>query len=45
LDYKNTDSLGLQLVNLLTGQIDGELEVNMNGGTEFIISFTELNYN
>jgi len=45
LDYKNTDSLGLQLVNLLTGQIDGELEVNMNGGTEFIISFTELYYN
>jgi len=45
LDYKNTDSLGLQLVNLLTGQIDGELEVNMNGGTEFIISFTEVNYN
>ncbi len=45
IDYKNTDSLGLQLVNLLTGQIDGELEVNMNGGTEFIISFTELNFN
>ncbi len=44
LDYKNTDSLGLQLVNLLTGQIDGELEVNMNGGTEFVVSFTEVKY-
>lgn len=44
LDYKNTDSLGLELVNSLTNQIDGKLELNTEVGTEFKITFKELEY-
>ncbi|MBZ2165263.1 PAS domain S-box protein [Methanobacterium spitsbergense] len=44
LDFKNTDSLGLQLVNSLINQIDGEIELNKNHGTTFIIRFKELKY-
>lgn len=35
-------SLGLQLVNVLTNQLEGTLELNHQVGTEFIISFLEL---
>jgi two-component sensor histidine kinase len=41
LDYKNPDSLGLELVNTLTMQIGGELELISENGTEFIITFKE----
>ena len=41
IDYKNTDSLGLQLINNLTDQIDGEIEFNTSSGTSFKISFKE----
>jgi len=41
LDYMNTDSLGLQLVTSLTDQIDGEIELDRNNGTEFKITFKE----
>jgi two-component sensor histidine kinase len=41
LDYKNPDSLGLELVNTLTTQIGGKLELNTQNGTEFIITFKE----
>ncbi|MDD1774233.1 MAG: response regulator [Methanobacterium sp.] len=44
VDYKNTDSLGLELVNSLTNQIDGKLELNNEKGTEFKITFKELEY-
>ncbi|MTK64767.1 MAG: PAS domain S-box protein [Methanobacterium sp.] len=44
IDFKNTDSLGLQLVNSLTDQIDGEIELNNSNGTEFRIQFKELIY-
>ncbi len=44
LDYKNTDSLGLQLVNSLTSQIDGEIELDTSNGTEFSIRFKEKEY-
>jgi len=44
LDYKNTDSLGLQLVNSLTGQIDGNIELDRSKGTAFKITFTEEEY-
>ena len=44
LDFKKTDSLGLQLVNNLVSQIDGEIELNKNHGTEFKIIFNELKY-
>ena len=44
IDFKNTESLGLQLVNSLTDQIDGEIELDNTNGTEFKIKFQELVY-
>jgi PAS domain S-box-containing protein len=41
LDYKYTDSLGLQLINGLVGQIDGEIELDKSHGTQFKITFKE----
>jgi PAS domain S-box-containing protein len=42
LDFKNTDSLGLQLVTMLVDQIDGEIELKNKDGTEFKITFKEI---
>ena len=39
IDFRNTKSLGMQLVCLLTEQLNGTIELNRNGGTEFIITF------
>ncbi|MDR3667408.1 MAG: hypothetical protein P4L35_11250 [Ignavibacteriaceae bacterium] len=39
-DYNNLDSLGLQLVTSLVDQLDGELELKRDNGTEFAIRFT-----
>jgi PAS domain S-box-containing protein len=44
LDFRNTDSLGLQLINSLVMQLDGSIELKNDGGTEFIIVFHEMNY-
>ncbi|MFU2192264.1 PAS domain S-box protein [Methanobacterium sp. MZD130B] len=44
VDYKNTSSLGLQLVNTLTRQINGEIELDATNGTKFIIKFKEMEY-
>ncbi len=44
IDFKKTDSLGLQLVNNLVSQIDGEIELNKSHGTEYKIIFKELKY-
>ena len=41
---ENTETLGLQLVLNLVKQLDGELKINRNQGTEFIIKFKELKY-
>jgi len=43
-DYKNTESLGLQLVNNLVDQLDGEIKLRQDHGTEFRIIFKELHY-
>jgi two-component sensor histidine kinase len=43
-DIDNNKSLGLILVNSLTEQIDGEITINRNHGTEFKIRFKELEY-
>nr|WP_269850846.1 histidine kinase dimerization/phosphoacceptor domain -containing protein [Methanosarcina horonobensis] len=40
IDIEDIDSLGLQLVTSLVDQLDGELELKRNKGTEFIIRFT-----
>ena len=42
LDFRNTSSLGMQLVNGLVSQIDGEIELNRDNGTEFVIKFKEM---
>ncbi len=44
LDFKNTSTLGLELVNNLTKQIDGEIKLDRSHGTKFEIRFNELTY-
>jgi PAS domain S-box-containing protein len=44
LDFENTDSLGLQMVTSLTRQIEGNIELDRNNGTEFKITFKESAY-
>jgi PAS domain S-box-containing protein len=39
-DIGDSDCLGLQLVTILVNQLDGELELKKNKGTEFTIRFT-----
>ena len=39
IDFKNSDSLGLQLVNTLVDQIGGTIELNKSRGTEFVIKY------
>jgi two-component sensor histidine kinase len=39
-DIGELDSLGMQLVTALVEQLDGELELKRNNGTEFTIRFT-----
>ncbi len=41
IDFRNTNSLGLQLVNTLVEQLNGKLELsgNKEGGTSFFINF------
>ncbi|MBD1920225.1 PAS domain S-box protein [Microcoleus sp. FACHB-831] len=41
VDFKNTESLGLQLVIALTNQLDGNIELNRDIGTEFKLKFPE----
>ena len=40
LDIEDLDSLGMQLVTSLVDQLDGELELKRNNGTEFTMRFT-----
>jgi two-component system, sensor histidine kinase PdtaS len=42
IDFKNTDSLGLQIVTILVEQIDGCIELKSNEGTEITIWFSNL---
>ncbi|MFY1111660.1 MAG: PAS domain-containing protein [Methanosarcinaceae archaeon] len=42
IDFDNLDTLGLQLVNTLVNQIEGEIEIERNGGTEFRIRFGKM---
>ncbi len=39
LDFRNPETLGLQLVNALIDQIDGSLDLERGKGTRFIIKF------
>ncbi len=40
LEIEDIENLGLQLVTFLIHQLDGELELKMNNGTEFNMRFT-----
>ncbi len=40
IDFQNTDSLGLQLVNILVEQIDGCIKLKRSYGTEYVICFS-----
>jgi two-component sensor histidine kinase len=44
IDFTNTESLGLRLVNNLVKQIDGTIELDKTEGTKFTITFKELRY-
>ncbi len=44
IDFRDTDSLGLQLVSSLVEQIEGNIELDRSHGTEFTITFKELSY-
>ena len=47
LDFENTNTLGLKLVNALVDQLAGTVNINRDNGTHFIIKFQnkELNTN
>jgi len=40
IDFRKAQSLGLQMVNDLTRQIDGTIELDRNGGTSFKVEFS-----
>lgn len=42
LDFRNTESLGLQVVGTLTDQLGGTMELHRNGGTEFAMTFPSV---
>jgi two-component sensor histidine kinase/CBS domain-containing protein len=42
LDFRNTESLGLELVCTLTEQLDGTIELDSSRGTSFNIIFSEI---
>ena len=41
LDFRDTPSLGMQLVVTLVEQLEGTIELNRSGGTEFRITFPD----
>jgi len=41
LDFRNTETLGLQLVMSLVGQLNGDIELKSDHGAEFIVRFKE----
>jgi len=45
LDYRKTDSFGIQLVNMLIEQLNGSINLERRVGTKFTIEFGELEYN
>ena len=41
VDFRDTESLGLQLVMTLVEQLEGSIELDVSKGTAFRISFVE----
>jgi PAS domain S-box-containing protein len=44
IDFKNTKTLGFKLINVLTNQLDGNIELDTSIGTEFVINFKRIEY-
>lgn len=44
INFKNSDSLGFRLVNNLTNQLEGKIDLERNNGSTFNIIFKELTY-
>lgn len=44
IDFRKTDTLGLQLITSLVKQIDGTIDIDRTNGTSFTIIFQELRY-
>ncbi len=44
IDFKNSESLGLQIVNTLTMQLGGYIELECNGGTRFKLFFRDAGH-
>lgn len=44
LNFENASTLGMELVNMLTEQLEGKIEVSTASGTEIRISFRDLVY-
>ena len=39
VDFQHTQSLGLDLVNILVGQINGKINLQVDGGITFTVTF------
>ena len=44
INFKNTKTLGLQLVNNLVNQLDGTIKLDKTNGTKFKVIFNKLEY-
>ncbi len=44
IDFENTQSLGFRLINNLTNQLEGKIDLDVKNGTKFKILFEELKY-
>ncbi len=44
IDFRNTKTFGLQLVSILTEQLDASTELDRSGGTSFRITFRKQKY-
>ncbi len=44
LDFRNPETFGLQIVNLLISQLEATFELDRRNGTAFSVSFRELKY-
>jgi PAS domain S-box-containing protein len=42
MDFRSTESLGLQIVTLLVGQLEGTIELDRENGTAFTVAFRKL---
>jgi two-component sensor histidine kinase len=44
VDFRQTESLGLQIVVTLVSQVDGRIEIKPGPGTDFRFQFQEVRY-